>query len=140
MNGYNQYLGSTKTPSIQGGILKGSLPGQGVESRWQTPLLDHLQLYGRLISADARNRIFVMKLFSLGSVFWESSVKLEIPIIHQWGRCIKVAWEHQQKHDPFFCGGVLWEEIVGYHLCKKKSAALICTQKDQAEIYKVEDD
>ena len=66
MNDYNRYLGSIyPTPSIPGGILKGSLPGQGVESRWQTPLLDHLQLYGRLISADARNRIFVMKLFSL---------------------------------------------------------------------------
>lgn len=56
------------------------------------------------------------------------------------GPLYKSSMRTPTKAWSFFLRGVLWEEIVGYHFAKKKNAALICTQKDQAQIYKVEDD
>lgn len=80
-------------------------------------------------------RIFVMKLFSLVFGVFEKVQKkqLEIPIIHQWGRCIKVAWEHPKKSMIlFFLGG--WGSFG------KRFLATIFAKKDKPEICKVEDD
>ena len=142
------------TPSIPyGGIFKGSLPGEGVESRVDcsakkevanTTIGSPAALWSFNLCWCSAFRIFVMKLFSLvigvlrkfSTKTWNTHHSSMGPLYKNGMRTPK------NSMILFFWGGVgvLWEEILGYHFCRKKNAALICTQKDKPEICKVEDD